>query len=147
MKNKIYELDEVFSFGRYKGKTVRELLKENPGYVDWIIRNVDSFALSEEAMQQALEITEGKKFSKEEAYLNRINQPILIIFRKIYGWSFDFSDEELIKINRLKLDNFRENKIIYNYRIPEKNEYDTDWSYYNDDLDMDQQSEEFWNQF
>ena len=27
---------EIFSFGKYKGRTVREVLKENPGYNTWI---------------------------------------------------------------------------------------------------------------
>ena len=31
---------EIFSFGKYKGKTVEEVLKENPGYHNWI-QNAD----------------------------------------------------------------------------------------------------------
>ena len=31
---------EIFSFGKYKGRTVREVLKENPGYNTWI-QNAD----------------------------------------------------------------------------------------------------------
>ena len=27
---------ECFSFGKYKGKTVTEVLKENPGYFSWL---------------------------------------------------------------------------------------------------------------
>ena len=27
---------ECFSFGKYKGRTVTEVLKENPGYFSWI---------------------------------------------------------------------------------------------------------------
>ncbi len=34
------EEEEVFSFGKYKGKTVEEVLKENPGYHNWI-QNAD----------------------------------------------------------------------------------------------------------
>ncbi|MBS9773556.1 MAG: ribonuclease H-like domain-containing protein [Tenacibaculum sp.] len=32
--------DEIFSFGKYKGRTVEEVLKENPGYNSWI-QNAD----------------------------------------------------------------------------------------------------------
>ena len=31
---------EIFSFGKYKGRTVEEVLKENPGYNAWI-QNAD----------------------------------------------------------------------------------------------------------
>lgn len=34
------EKQEVFSFGKYKGRTVEEVLKENPGYNSWI-QNAD----------------------------------------------------------------------------------------------------------
>ena len=32
--------DEVFSFGKYKGKKVTEVFEENPGYYAWI-QNAD----------------------------------------------------------------------------------------------------------
>ena len=32
--------EEIFSFGKYKGRTVAEVLKENPGYYAWI-QNAD----------------------------------------------------------------------------------------------------------
>ena len=32
--------EEIFSFGKYKGRTVEEVLKENPGYNNWI-QNAD----------------------------------------------------------------------------------------------------------
>ena len=143
MRRFIYDIDDEFNFGRYKGKTVRDLLKVNPGYVDWVIRNVDRFALSENAMQQALEITEGKRFSKEEAELERASKGNKSLFGKLYGWSFDFSSEELIQINLQKLDTFRKTQSSTSTKYRD----DTDWSHYNDDRDMDQQSEDFWNQF
>ncbi len=34
------EEEEIFSFGKYKGRTVAEVLKENPGYYAWI-QNAD----------------------------------------------------------------------------------------------------------
>ena len=32
--------EEIFSFGKYKGRTVREVFRENPGYYSWI-QNAD----------------------------------------------------------------------------------------------------------
>lgn len=148
MRNKIYNIEDVFEFGRNKGKTIEELLKENPGYVDWVIRNVESFALSHNAFQQAKIITEGKSFSKEEAEFERRNKITVSLLRnqKIYGWSFDFNDEELIRINQQKILKHQNEEANNNF-IHKPNEDDTDWSNYNDDLDMDQQSADFWNQY
>jgi len=34
------EKQEIFSFGKHKGRTVEEVFKENPGYHNWI-QNAD----------------------------------------------------------------------------------------------------------
>ena len=145
MRNRIYNIDDEFDFGKYKGKTIKDLLKENPGYVDWLIRNFRGFALSYDAFEQAKIITAGKRFSKKEAELANENQPITILFRKLYGWDYDFSKEDILQINNLKVIEIN-SKAENRYSIQNYHD-DTDWSNYNDDLDMDQQSEEFWNQF
>ena len=46
----IYDLDDKVFFGKYSGKTIKEILDINPGYFCWCIENLDSFALSAEAM-------------------------------------------------------------------------------------------------
>jgi len=145
MRNRIYNIEDVFDFGKFKGKTVEDLLKENPGYVDWLIRNFRGFALSYNAFEQAKIITTGKRFSKKEAELVNENQAITILFRKLYGWDYDFSKEDILQINNLKVNEIN-SKEANRYSIQSYHD-DTDWSNYNDDLDMDQQSEEFWNQF
>lgn len=145
MKNKIYDIHDEFDFGKYKGKTIEDLLKENPGYVDWLIRNFRGFALSYDAFEQAKIITEGKRFSKEEAVLANKNQPLIILSRKLYGWDYDFSKEDIQFINNLKINEI--NSEEENRYTVQSYHDDTDWSNYNDDLDMDQQSEDFWDQF
>jgi len=146
MRNKIYNLDDEFDFGRNKGKTIKELLQVNPGYVDWVIRNIEGFALSNEAFQQAKIITEGKRFSKKEIVeLSNEKQNLPILFRKLYGWDYDFSKEDILLINNLKINEIN-SKTKNTYSVHSYHD-DTDWSNYNDDIDMDQQSEEFWNQF
>lgn len=148
MRNRIYNIDDEFDFGKYKGKTIEDLLKENPGYVDWLIRNFRGFALSYDAFEQAKIITAGKRFSKEEAEFERRNKITVSILRnqKIYGWSYDFNDEELIRINQQKILKLQNEEASNNF-IHKPDEDDTDWSNYNDDLDMDQQSADFWNQY
>ncbi len=144
MRIKLYGIDDIFDFGRYKGKSIRELLTNNPGYVDWLIRNVESFALSQDAFNDAKTITYGKKCVKEDVD-NQIEPKKKSLFKKLYGWSYDFSkadiliinNQKIIKINTYNVDNYT--NVSYHDN--------TDWSHYNDDLDMDQQSEEFWGQF
>ena len=34
----MYNDDPVFNFGKYKGKKIKEILKTNPGYFNWIIK-------------------------------------------------------------------------------------------------------------
>ena len=29
---------EIFNFGKHKGKTIEQVLKEEPGYYDWMMR-------------------------------------------------------------------------------------------------------------
>ncbi len=145
MKNRIYNIDDSFDFGKYKGKTIEELLNENPGYVDWLIRNVGGFALSDEAFEQAKIITAGKKLPRKDTEIIKENQITPSLFKKLYGWSFDFSKEEILLINSKKINeiNSKTENTYSNHGYHD----DTDWSHYNDDVDMDQQSEEFWNQY
>lgn len=142
MKIKIYDIDDVFDFGRNKGKTIRELLMDNPGYVDWCIRNIDAFALSQNAFNEAKLITHGKKCvvvdDNEEPKRKSL-------FKKLYGWPYDFSKEDIFIINDLKIG--KHNQSTVEDYVNNTFEDDTDWSHYNEDLDMDQQSEDFWNQF
>lgn len=143
MRNKIYDIDDEFDFGKYKGKTVKDLLIDNPGYVDWAIRNVDSFALSKEAFQQAKIITEGKRYSREEELAKP--SPKFEFVEGYKGWDFDFSKADILIINNLKINKI-ESQINNTYSTNRYHD-DTDLTYYNDDVDVDQQNEDFWNQF
>lgn len=39
----------TFSFGKYRGRLVADILEENPGYVQWAVREVDGFRAKVEA--------------------------------------------------------------------------------------------------
>ena len=45
---------EIFSFGKYKGRTVEEVLKENPGYNAWI-QNADFPLYTKKVLQEIKE--------------------------------------------------------------------------------------------
>jgi hypothetical protein len=55
-------LTDVLTFGRYKGRTVEELLEEDPDYLTWVNKNVDFFPLEDDVMDAAIEAAVGKKF-------------------------------------------------------------------------------------
>ena len=42
-----YNLDTEFRFGKYKGKTVREVLDLQSSYLNWCVINVDNFIISD----------------------------------------------------------------------------------------------------
>lgn len=58
---------EVFSFGKYKDRTVEEVLKENPGYYAWM-QNADFPLYTKKVLKQIKErmISPEKKMSDEE---------------------------------------------------------------------------------
>ena len=51
---------EIFSFGKYKGRTVREVLKENPGYNTWI-QNADFPLYTKKIFRQIKEALSAPK--------------------------------------------------------------------------------------
>jgi hypothetical protein len=56
---KFYTLDTEFTFGKYEGKTVKEVLELQPTYLDWCAVNLDHFYISDET------ITEIKKIKPD----------------------------------------------------------------------------------
>lgn len=44
----IYELQTIFTFGKYKGMTVTEVIDTNPRYLSWAENNIDGFILAPE---------------------------------------------------------------------------------------------------
>jgi hypothetical protein len=48
---KNYSLNTKISFGMFKGKTIRHVLKVHPSYIDWCIREVDDFFITDKSMK------------------------------------------------------------------------------------------------
>jgi hypothetical protein len=44
---KFYNIETVFDFGKYAGKSVREVLDIQPSYIDWCIINLNYFYISQ----------------------------------------------------------------------------------------------------
>lgn len=49
----IIELDYVFTFGKYKGRTAYSVIRENPQYLFWAEDNIDWFELSDDVKEEA----------------------------------------------------------------------------------------------
>lgn len=49
---KFYRLDTEFTFGKYKGKTVKEIIEIQPTYLEWCAINLDHFYISDEIIEE-----------------------------------------------------------------------------------------------
>lgn len=39
----VYSLDDVIDFGKYKNKTIREIIDDDPDYIEWALDETDNF--------------------------------------------------------------------------------------------------------
>ena len=68
------EGEEVFSFGKYKGRTVEEVLKENPGYNNWI-QNADFPLYTKKVLREIKErMLKPKKTMTDAEKLSALQQ-------------------------------------------------------------------------
>ena len=124
---KFYTLDSEFTFGKFSGKTLQQVIDLQPSYIDWCACNLGHFYVSEDEIEKIKEIIPGFSISSDG------QQKML---ERYTTWVSEQEDIE-------EYDDSPD---------PDQYGYDpyedfTDWSHYNDNLDMDQQSIEFWNQF
>ena len=65
---------EIFSFGKYKGRTVEEVLKENPGYNNWI-QNADFPLYTKKVLKEIKErMSKPKKVMSDQDKLQALQQ-------------------------------------------------------------------------
>ena len=65
---------EIFSFGKYKGRTVEEVFKENPGYNAWI-QNADFPLYTKKVLREVKErMAKPKKKMTDEEKLQALQQ-------------------------------------------------------------------------
>lgn len=71
---KFYDLDTEFTFGKFEGNTVRQILDLQPSYLDWCAVNLDHFYISENVIEEIKTIkpdfalTEEGKQKLDEKY-------------------------------------------------------------------------------
>lgn len=57
------KIDEEFQFGKYTGKTPREVLHEKKGlYLVWCLENIKNFRLEPAEFEQAVRERYGKQY-------------------------------------------------------------------------------------
>jgi hypothetical protein len=48
---KFYSINERFDFGKYKGRTVLGVARDNPGYINWCLETVSFFIMDEKTIK------------------------------------------------------------------------------------------------
>lgn len=56
MKERVLGYKTKLSFGKYKGKTIRDVLIENPSYIIWASENVSWFKVKPYVLEDAIEL-------------------------------------------------------------------------------------------
>lgn len=62
---KFYNLDTEFTFRKFEGKTVREVLDIQHSYIDWCAINLDHFYISDEVIEEIKSIIPDFSISEE----------------------------------------------------------------------------------
>ncbi len=47
----IFKLDSNLTFGKYKGKTIQDVINDDPDYIAWAADTIEWFDLDEEAIE------------------------------------------------------------------------------------------------
>lgn len=86
MEKKEYGLDTIITFGRYKGKTLKDMDK---AYFNWFVTNVDSAVIPNEVLDE-LQDSYGLILTKKA---KEINQNKIDYYRQINEEYDDYVDE------------------------------------------------------
>ena len=62
---KFYDLDSVLNFGKFEGKTIKEVAELQPSYLDWCAINLEHFYIVEYQMEELKSICPEFTFSEE----------------------------------------------------------------------------------
>ncbi|MCM1219655.1 MAG: hypothetical protein NC548_34680 [Lachnospiraceae bacterium] len=63
LKQLIIKRDDKFTFGKFKGKTVLEVIETDPRYVAWAIKNVEWFDIDDELKERLKESMSKQRHS------------------------------------------------------------------------------------
>lgn len=69
---KFYDLNTVFTFGKYEGMSVQEVVNIQPSYIDWCAINLDHFYIDDSEIENLKEI--NPDFSLSEEAINKLQE-------------------------------------------------------------------------
>ena len=61
VKSNYYGLDTALRFGKYNGETVETIIRFDPSYIEWCLKNIEGMHLSEEALDLLVSIFAGRR--------------------------------------------------------------------------------------
>lgn len=61
-----YELDTVLSFGKFKSKSIKEIIEIQPSYINWCILNLNHFYMTKNTLEQITKIKKNFHLSEKE---------------------------------------------------------------------------------
>ena len=64
---KFYDIDDIFTFGKYENETLAEVYEKDPKYIKYCQDNIDDFYISSSVMK---ELKNLKKMSNDNKLLN-----------------------------------------------------------------------------
>ncbi len=124
--------ESILGFGKYEGRTIRYVYEAESSYLEFCIRELNFFYLTSDIVKSLL--SDGYQFSNETVL--RYKQKLCDYRAGV--WLSNKRDDEADE--------------DYNSGYYSSGDNEDDWGgnidsnpYYNDDLDMDQQSQEFWD--
>jgi len=123
---KAYNLDTRFNFGKYEGKTLEDVFKEDPQYIDKCLVGIDDFVIDEKAVQKLFETYPDKELSDEaiDANLDKLDAMDLdddnILFPEEIYDGFENEEEQGVE-DDLELDENEDNGLF------DEDEFDDDW--------------------
>ncbi len=62
----MHTLQTVLKFGKHKGKTVNQILQEEPDYINWCLKNIDIFEMSDTDKEKVSQLSAEKSQQQYE---------------------------------------------------------------------------------
>jgi hypothetical protein len=138
MKNwTIFTAESIFTFGKHQGKTLEQVAQCDAPYILWCVRNIDKFLIEKDAF-----LDFQKKYEKSFV---TICSPTNDEFERTTNF-YEATEQDLDLLEN-KWNNYTNQNSSRQYADYDHYEdYSVDRNpFYNDNLDMDQQDQEFWD--
>ena len=64
-----YDLDDLLTFGKYKNEIIEDIIDLDPKYIEWALKDVSWFGLTDEALEELQSSIEYDERKEEEEWL------------------------------------------------------------------------------